>query len=181
MAGRKKQIVLGITGSIAAYKSVQIVRCLQEQNFDVAVVMTAAATRFIAPLTLARISRHQVYVDMFDTRHKEWDKDHVGLAESADAVLVAPATADFIGKAACGIADDLLTCTVMATKAPILIAPAMNENMYQNPFVQENIRRLKKAGFTFIGPAKGRLACGTVGEGRLAEIDAIVKQVKNVL
>ena len=181
MADRNKNIVLGVTGSIAAYKSVEIVRSLQDQKCIVSVVMTAAATRFITPLTMAGISRRQVYTDMFDAGHKNGDKDHVGLAEWADAVLVAPATADFIGKAACGIADDLLTCTVMATRSPVLIAPAMNEGMYRNPVVQENIQRLKKIGFVFIGPAKGRLACGTSGEGRLAAIDEIVKQVKKAI
>ncbi len=181
MVSKKKNILLGVTGSIAAYKSPQIIRSLQDEKYDVAVVMTAAAGHFITPLTMASISRQKVYGEMFAAQTETWDKDHISLAEEADAVLVAPATADFIGKAAAGIADDLLTCTVMATRAPVLIAPAMNHGMYLNPIVQDNIRRLKKCGMTFVGPGKGRLACGSSGEGRLADIDDIVRQVKKIL
>jgi len=181
MQKKQQHIVVGVTGSIAAYKSPDIIRQLQQCGFCVSVIMTTAACRFITPLTIASITRGNVYRDMFGYKDHAWKADHISLAESAAAVLVAPATADFIGKAANGIADDLLTCTVMATRAKVLVAPAMNEGMYRNPFVQDNIAKLKKYGVRFIGPGKGPLACGSEGEGRLIDTDKIVQEIQSLL
>lgn len=173
----KKHILLGVTGSIAAYKACEIVRDFQRQNMDVTVVMTKEAKEFVTPLTFASLSQNRVYDDMFLKDTVDWDIEHVSLAEKADLLLIAPATANIIGKLACGIADDLLSCVAMATKAPIVVAPAMNEGMYTNKIVQENIQKLEGHGVCFISPIKGRLACGSVGQGHLAEVDCIVKKV----
>lgn len=176
----KKNIVLGITASIAIYKAGDIVRRLQDAGCNVLVVMTQEAQRLMNPLVFASLSGNPVYADMFEAP-KEWEIEHIGLAKKADAVLIAPATANIISKIACGICDDLLTCTVCATKAPVLIAPAMNEGMWHNKIVQENIRKLKTLGYKFIEPRTGKLACGDVGKGCLAEVETIVKEVKKVL
>jgi len=178
MARQQKHIVLGVTGSIAAYKAAEIIRQLQQKKFCVSVIMTEAATKFITPLTLAALSKNQVYGDMFSQGHAAWHINHISLAQDADAMVIAPATANVIGKVACGIADDLLTCTALATEAPIFIAPAMNEKMYRNKIVQENIAKLKRHGVQFIGPAKGSLACGMEGEGRLIAVEEIVKKIR---
>ena len=175
----KKRIVLGVTGSIAAYKSGDIIRLFVEKGFTVSVVMTKEAEHFISALTLSSLSGEKVYKDMFD--ESSGSMPHIELAQKSDAILIAPATANTIAKIACGIADDLLTCIVLATKAPILIAPAMNVEMYQNKIVQENCAKLKKHGIRFIDPVKGKLACGTTGEGHIADEDAIVKAVLNIL
>lgn len=173
----KKHILLGVTGSIAAYKACEIVRGLQRQNTNVTVVMTKEAKEFVTPLTFASLSQNRVYDDMFLKDTIDWDIEHVSLAEKADVLLIAPATANIIGKLACGIADDLLSCVAMATKAPIVIAPAMNDGMYTNKIVQENIKKLESHGIYFVSPVKGRLACGSVGQGHLADVEAIVKKV----
>lgn len=169
----KKNVVLGVTGSIAAYKACDIVSRLRKQDVDVRVILTRAGAEIITPLALETISANPVVVDMFH-RETPWEVEHIALAKRADVFLVAPATANFIGKAAHGIADDMLTTTILATRAPALIAPAMNVNMYENPVVQENIETLKKRGWQFIEPDAGLLACGDVGKGRLAEPEAIV-------
>lgn len=174
---KKKEILLGVTGSIAVYKACDIIRRLQDKGCSVRVVMTEGAQAFITPLTLASLSGREVFHRMFEERSQAWEKSHISLARDTDLFLIAPATANVIGKIANGLADDLLTCTAMATKAPMLIAPAMNEAMYQNKIVQENIRKLKKNGIQFIDPIKGRLACGAAGEGHLAEVEDIVKAV----
>lgn len=173
---KKKHIVLGVTGSIAAYKAADIIRRLQDNDFEVSVIMTQAANKFISPLTLSSLSGNKVYQDMFEEH--ESNINHVSLAQRAEIVLVAPATANIIGKIASGIADNLLLCTIMATKAPKLIAPAMNNDMYNNDIFKDNCAKLKKYGFHFIDPIKGKLACGTIGEGHLAEIGSIVTAVK---
>lgn len=180
MQKNKKRILLGVTGSIAAYKSCEIIRRLQDEGFLVTVVMTKEAKEFITPLTLQALSQNRVYCDMFKGDFS-WEIEHVSLADSADAVLVAPATANVIAKLACGICDDLLTCIVCATAAPILIAPAMDEGLYLNKITQENIKKLKSLGFKFIEPTKGKLASGKVGIGHLAEVEDIVKAVKKAL
>lgn len=173
----KKHILLGVTGSIAAYKACDIVRALQRQDMDVAVVMTASAKQFVSPLTFASLSRNRVYSEIFVKDFSDWDIEHVSLAKQADLVLIAPATANIIAKLAHGLADDLLSCLAITTKAPIVIAPAMNDGMYTNKIVQDNIKKLQSQGVHIINPIKGSLACGTVGEGHLAELDVIVKKV----
>jgi len=178
LSGRK--VVLGITGSIAAYKACGIVSRLRESGAEVFVVMTKSATHFVTPLTLQTLSRNRVHLDLFDLP-EQWKLEHISLAERADLVLIAPATANTIAKLAAGMADDLLTATVLATEAPILIAPAMHETMYKNSFTQANIGKLKKEGFTFIGPGYGMLASGKIGLGRLANNDEIVESVKDIL
>lgn len=181
MAIKQKHVVLGVTGSIAAYKAADLVRRLQEEGFCVSVIMTKCAEQFITPLTLASLSGKKVFREMFDADGKDWQIDHVSLADEADVLLIAPATANVISKLACGIADDLLTCTALATKAPIVIAPAMNDGMYVNKILQENCAKLRKHGMKFIEPIFGNLACGRKGKGHLAEISDIVKAVKRVL
>ena len=172
-----KRIVLGVTGSIAAYKSADILRRLLEKGFNVSVVMTKEAEHFITPTTLSALAGEKVYREMFEHNDDSWQMPHIRLAEEADILLVAPATAAIIGKLAYGIADNLLTCIALATKAKLLIAPAMNTEMYQNKIVQENCARLKMFGAHFIGPVKGKLACGTTGEGHIADVDTIVDAV----
>jgi phosphopantothenoylcysteine decarboxylase/phosphopantothenate--cysteine ligase len=172
-----KKIILGLTGSIAIYKGCFLLRRLKEEGFLVKVVMTKNAREFIQPLLLERLSENKVYTDLFDKSY-DYKIEHISLAKDADLVLIAPATANFIGKVACGIADDLLTSLVMATNAPVWICPAMDENMYKNRIVQENIKKLKSLGYKFIGPEKGKLASGEVGLGRLADIELIVKELK---
>jgi len=176
---KPKRVILGVTGSIAAYKSADIIRRLVEKGFRVSVVMTKAAEHFITPLTLSSLSGECVFRDMFGEENSG-DMPHIALAEEADVFLIAPATADIIGKLAYGIADNLLTCIALATKAPILVVPAMNTQMYSNAIVQENCQKLKKHGVQFIAPIKGKLACGTTGEGHIADETTIVKAVLKV-
>ncbi len=178
MSRKINKIVLGVTGSIAAYKAADIVRRFQENGCDVTVVMTKGAAEFITPLTLATLSGKNVYSDMFarGTDGQAWEMGHIELSK-ADAIVVAPATANIIGKMANGLADDFLTTLFIASRAPIFVAPSMNENMYKNAFVQANCQILKKHGVKFIEPVKGKLACGIVGVGHLADADDIVRAV----
>ncbi len=175
-----KTVVLGITGSIAAYKAVDIASKLNQAGARVEVVMTESATKFIAPLTLRNITGRTVVTDMFELA-SEFDIEHVALAEAADVIVIAPATASLIAKVAAGISDDMLTCVVLATQAPIILAPAMNVNMFENPITQDNLAKLKARGFTIVDPAYGRLASGKMGLGRLAEVDKIIGTIKQVL
>jgi phosphopantothenoylcysteine decarboxylase/phosphopantothenate--cysteine ligase len=175
-----KTIILGITGSIAAYKAADIASKLTQAGVKVEVVMTEPATRFISPLTLRSITGQPVVTSMWEMS-SEFSIEHVALAEAADAVVIAPATASIIAHLAAGMADDMLTCTVLATKAPVILAPAMNDNMLNNPVTQENIEKLKARGFIFIEPGYGRLASGKVGKGRLADIDKILGTIRKVL
>lgn len=177
---QNKNIVLGVTGGIAAYKAAELVSRLKKLNANVDVIMTEAAAKFVTPLTFQSLSQNPVVVDMF-AEPKRWEIEHISLAEKADVFVIAPATANIIGKIANGIADDMLSTTVMATKAPVIIAPAMNKNMYENPILQENIKKLKSLGYRFVNPSTGRLACGTYGVGRLAEIDDIIREILYVL
>jgi phosphopantothenoylcysteine decarboxylase/phosphopantothenate--cysteine ligase len=151
-----------------------------QEGATVKVIMTEAATRFITPLTFRNLTAQPVVTDMFELA-SEYSVEHVALAEAADVVVIAPATANIIAKMAAGIADDSLTCTVLATLAPVVIAPSMNVNMYQNPITRDNIARLKKRGFIIVGPEKGRLASGKIGQGRLSGIEKIVEAVKAAL
>lgn len=171
-----KNVVLGVSGGIAVYKAVEIVSRLKKAGADVHVIMTEGATKFVTPLTFRQLSGNPVSVGMFD-EPKQWSVEHIALATRADLFLIAPATANVIGKIANGIADDMLTTTVMATQAPVLIAPAMNTNMYINPIVQRNIKKLQELGYVIIEPASGMLACGTEGAGRLPEPASIVDKV----
>jgi phosphopantothenoylcysteine decarboxylase / phosphopantothenate---cysteine ligase len=174
-----KKIVLGITGGIAAYKAAELTRELVKRKAAVKVVMTRNAAEFISPLTLQTLSGNVVHSDMFSLT-TEYEIDHISLARYADIVLIAPATANVIGKIASGLADDLLTTVVMATRAPVLICPAMNNNMYDNAIVQDNIRRLKEVGYFFIEPAYGELACKDEGRGRLPELSDIIEEVETI-
>jgi phosphopantothenoylcysteine decarboxylase / phosphopantothenate---cysteine ligase len=172
---RGKVIVLGVTGGIAVYKAVELLRLLSKAGASVHVVMTKAATEFVTPLTFQTLSGNPVHLELFNLI-SEQQIGHISLAERADLFLIAPATANFIGKIASGIADDLLTTTVMATTAPVLIAPAMNVNMYHNPIYQENEARLKRLGYLFVPPATGMLACGYEGEGKLPAPEVIFEE-----
>ena len=170
-----KEIILGVTGGIAVYKAVELLRLLVKGGGDVHVIMTRAATEFVTPLTFQTLSGNPVHLELFNLI-SEQEIGHISLAERADLFIVAPATANCIGKLACGIADDLLTTTIMATKAPVLIAPAMNVNMYQNPIYRENEERLKSHGYLFVPPACGMLACGYEGEGKLQAPEVILEE-----
>jgi phosphopantothenoylcysteine decarboxylase/phosphopantothenate--cysteine ligase len=167
-----KVIVLGVTGGIAAYKAVELLRLLTKAGAAVHVIMTRSAMEFVTPLTFQTLSMNPVHTELFNLI-SEREIGHIALADRADLFIVAPATANVIGKLANGIADDLISTTVMATKAPVLIAPAMNVNMYQNPIYKENEARLKNHGYLFVEPARGMLACGWEGEGKLQEPQAI--------
>lgn len=173
-------IILGVTGSIAAYKAVEVVSSLIKQGKRVTVIMTSTAQRFVNPVTFRSISQNRVVTDLFiDTEN--YDPNHVSLADQADLLVVAPATANFIGKVVSGIADDALTCTVMAARSPVIIAPAMNDSMYLNPIVQENIKKLTKFGYRIIEPEEGRLCTGRIGMGRLAAVEKIVGVIEEEL
>lgn len=175
-----KTVVLGVSGGIAAYKACDIVSKLRKEDINVNVIMTKHAAEFVSALTFQSLSQNSVAVDMFD-QVENWDIEHISLAKKADVFLIAPATANIIGKIANGIADDMLSTTVMATKAPVLIAPAMNTNMYENTITQTNISKLKSLDYKFIEPGYGRLACGDIGQGKLADTDLIVDSVKFLL
>jgi phosphopantothenoylcysteine decarboxylase/phosphopantothenate--cysteine ligase len=170
-----KEIILGVTGGIAAYKAVELLRLLTKAGAGVHVIMTGAATEFVTPLTFQTLSMNPVSTSLFNLI-SEREIGHISLADRADLFIIAPATANVIGKLASGIADDMLTTTVMATKAPVLIAPAMNVNMYQNPLYRENEAKLKRHGFLFVEPASGMLACGWEGEGKLQETQVIFEE-----
>jgi phosphopantothenoylcysteine decarboxylase/phosphopantothenate--cysteine ligase len=175
-----KTIVLGITGSIAAYKAAEIASQLTQAGAKVNVIMTKEAIQFISPVTLRAITDRPVVTEMFDLA-SEYSIDHVSLAKAADIVVIAPATANIIAKLTAGIADDMLCCTVLATKAPVLIAPAMETNMYNNPVTQDNLSKLKARDFVIIAPATGWLASGKEGLGRLADINDIIVSIRQVL
>ncbi|MCM8791857.1 MAG: phosphopantothenoylcysteine decarboxylase [Candidatus Omnitrophica bacterium] len=174
---KTREIILGVSASIAIYKTCLLIRRLKDEGFNVTVVMTEKAKEFIQPLLFERLSQNKVYTEFF-SKIDDYKIEHISLADKADLVLLAPATADLIGRIASGIADDLLTSLVMATKAKVWICPAMDENMYRNKIVQYNIKKLKSYGYKFIGPQKGKLASGKMGWGRLVEIETIVQKVK---
>lgn len=177
----KKNIILGITGSIAAYKAAEIANTLTKEGHSVHVIMTKGGMQFITPLTLQTLTKNKVHTDVFDPGDPS-EVTHISLAQKADLFLVAPASADFIAKAACGIADDMLTSVLLALrKIPILVAPAMNTAMYHNPVTQRNIRTLQEFGFQMIEPREGMLACGEMGKGALAKTEDIVARVHEAL
>lgn len=176
----KKTIVIGVTGGIAAYKALDIISKLKKKDFEIHVIMTKAALEFVTPLSFQTLSQNIVSFDMF-SEPKAWEIQHISLAKKADLMLIVPATANIIGKVANGIADDLLSTTIMATKAPVVFAPAMNTNMYNNPIVQDNMGKLIKFGYKFIYPESGRLACGDEGEGKLANTELISEFVQSMM
>jgi len=177
----KKTIVLGVTGSIAAYKAADMISCLSKLGCDVHVIMTNAATKFITPLTFQALTKNKVYTDLFEEIAHS-DVRHISLAQRADCFVIAPATANIIGKIASGIADDMLSTVVMAIQnKPVLICPAMNTAMYENAITQSNIKKLQGYGYQFIEPKESRLACGDVGKGALADIRDIIASVKTAL
>ena len=167
-----RTVVLGVTGSIAAYKACTLVRLFVKNGWNVHVVMTRHAREFVTPLTFRTLSRNPVAEDMF-AEPPSWRPGHISLAEAADLVLVAPATANVIAKMAHGVADDMLTSVLLATSAPILVAPAMNDGMWRNAATVDNVAALKKRGVRFVSPCEGDLACGTSGSGRMAEPEAV--------
>lgn len=175
----KKNIVLAVCGSISAYKSADIANMLTKKGFDVNIIITKSALEFITIPTLQTLSKNKVITNVFDDYNPE-EVTHIALAKKADLFLIAPASADIIGKVANGIADDIVSTTVLATKAPVYIAPAMNTNMYTNPIVQHNIAKLKKFSYTFIEPGSGLLACGDTGVGKLAKVEDIIQIVEDV-
>ncbi|MCX5853530.1 MAG: bifunctional phosphopantothenoylcysteine decarboxylase/phosphopantothenate--cysteine ligase CoaBC [Deltaproteobacteria bacterium] len=175
-----KKIVLGVTGSIAAYKAAELTREFVKRGAAVRVIMTGNAAEFIAPLTFQTLSSNAVHSEMYPVIN-DYNLAHISLAEYADIMVIAPATANIIGKIAAGIADDLLTTTVMTTRAPVLICPAMNTNMYENAIVQENIMQLTSRGYLFMEPGYGKLACRSEGQGRLPEVSDIVEEVESIL
>ena len=177
---RSKTIVLGVTGGIAAYKAAEIASQLTQAGAKVNVIMTEEAVQFISAVTFRALTGRPVVTEMFDLA-SEFSIEHVSLAKAADIVVIAPATANIIAKLAAGIADEMLCCTVLATKAPVLIAPAMETNMYTNPITQENLSKLRARDFVIVGPATGWLASGKVGLGRLADINDIIGSVRQVL
>lgn len=177
---RDKTVVIGVSGGIAVYKTLDVISRLRKLGVNVNVIMTKSATEFVTPLSFQSLSQNYVVCDMFEDP-KTWDVEHISLAKRADVFLIAPATANAIGKIANGIADDMLTTTVMATKAKVLIAPAMNTNMYENPILQKNINTLKELGYNFVEPESGRLACGDTGKGKLASPETIVDEVVKLL
>ena len=180
MNEKKKCVVLGLTGGIAIYKSAELCRKLVKDGCEVICVMTENAQKLIGKKIFQTISQNQVVTDIFDDP-PEWKPGHVGLADKADLLLIAPCTANFIGKFANGIADDALTSIALAHHRKVLLAPAMNTFMWNNPAVKANTERLKSYGIDFIGPASGSLACGTEGEGRMSEPDEIFEKVKEIL
>jgi len=173
-------IVVGITGGIAAYKACGIVSYLKGQGANVDVIMTKNACEFITPLTLETLSGNKVVVDMFE-RPDYMDVKHISLARKADLFLIVPATANIIGKVANGLADDMLSTTIMATKAPVIFAPAMNNQMYENRIVQDNIEKLKRYGYKIIEPSVGNLACGYEAKGKLPKNEEIIEYVKSLV
>ncbi|HAT4140215.1 bifunctional phosphopantothenoylcysteine decarboxylase/phosphopantothenate--cysteine ligase CoaBC [Clostridium perfringens] len=171
----KKCVVVGVSGGVAVYKALDVISRLRKKDVEVHVIMTKSATEFVTPLSFQSLSQNMVITDMF-AEPKAWEIQHISLAKKADLMLIVPATANIIGKVANGIADDMLSTTIMATKAPVVFCPAMNTNMYENPIVQRNINLLKEFGYEFIEPASGRLACGDEGKGKLQDTEIIAEE-----
>ncbi|MCY6356737.1 bifunctional phosphopantothenoylcysteine decarboxylase/phosphopantothenate--cysteine ligase CoaBC [Clostridium sp. ZS2-4] len=176
----KKTVVIGVTGGIAVYKALDVISRLKKEDINVHVIMTEHAAKFVNPISFQSLSQNMVIVDMF-AEPKAWEIQHISLAKKADLMLIVPATVNILGKVACGIADDMLSTTIMATKAPVIFAPAANTNMFLNPIVQGNIKKLKQYGYKFIEPESGRLACGDVGSGKLADTKLITDVTMSML
>lgn len=174
-----KKLLLGICGGIAAYKCCELVRLAAKAGFDVHCVLTEAGSKFVTPLTLQTLSGNVVHTDMFDLM-QEKKVNHISLAKGSDMLLVAPATADIIAKVACGICDDLLSTVICATPSPVVFAPSMNTDMWENKITQLNVSKLRDLGYSFIEPASGELACGDSGTGRLPEPAEILEALKEI-
>ena len=172
-----REIVVGVTGSIAAYKAAEVVSQLVQRGAGVTVVMTRSAAEFVGAITFQTLTRRRVMMDQFDLESVV-DPTHISLTEKADLVLVAPATANFLAKAAHGIADDMLTSLLLAVTCPVLVAPAMNDRMWNHPAVKDNLAVLRKRGVRFVDPDSGFLACGTYAKGRLADPASIIREVE---
>jgi phosphopantothenoylcysteine decarboxylase / phosphopantothenate---cysteine ligase len=177
---KNQTIILGISGGIAAYKCCELTRLLVKEGANVHCILTKAGTQFVTPLTLQTLSGNPVHEDMFNLI-RESEIGHISLADRADLILTAPATADLIAKVAAGICDDLLTTVICATQAPLAFAPSMNVNMWANPITQRNVNTLREAGYHIIEPAEGELACGYEGKGRLPNPEQIVESLKPIL
>jgi phosphopantothenoylcysteine decarboxylase/phosphopantothenate--cysteine ligase len=177
---RKKTVIIGVCASIAAYRACDIINRLRESGLEVMACMSRDADKFITATTLQCLSANPVFKDMFEAP-PDWDPAHIALADRCSAILIAPATADIISRIASGLCDDLLTCTVASTKAPVIFAPAMNDSMYKNKILQANIEKLEKLGYYFVGPVKGHLACGRKAEGHIADTTDIVKKLRSLL
>jgi phosphopantothenoylcysteine decarboxylase len=176
-----KTVVLGVTGSIAAYKSAELVSLLRKAGHQVFVVMSRRAAEFITPLTLATLSRNPVLSDLSEENAGAWKPGHIELADRADLLLIAPATANTLARLAHGFADDALESVVLATRAPLLLAPAMNGKMWEHPATKQNVETLRARGVMFVGPAEGMLACGYEGLGRLSDVHEIVARAEKIL
>lgn len=172
-----QRVLIIVTGGIAAYKCAEVVRRLRKEGKEVRVVMTAAATSFVGPLTFQTLSGNMVGLDMFEDRRPLDPLEHITFAKWGEIVVVCPATANFLAKMACGLADDLASATVLASRAPLIVCPAMNDGMWDNPATQANIEKLKSRGVTLVGPASGPLACDTEGIGRMVEPEYIVDTI----
>lgn len=179
MAGTSGTVVVGVTASAAIYKSCEVIRRIKDHGFRVTVVQTPESAKLISPVLFGSIAGSPVYTEMFSDP-AAWDIHHVSLAREAVCVVVAPATANVIAKLACGIADDVLTCLILATTAPVLVCPAMNTNMYRHPATQKNLRELKKFGYEILGPVEGKLACGESGTGCLADPSEIAQSAEKL-
>ena len=176
-----KNVILGVTGSIACYKAAEIANSLTKDGYSVKVIMTDAARKFITELTFMTLTKNRVYTDTFDNQNPS-AVEHIALSGEADLFLVAPASADFIAKAAYGLADDMLSTTLLAYRdKPVVICPAMNNNMYENPATQHNIEILRERGFIFIDPKDSHLACGTTGKGAMADTSLIIARAEELL
>lgn len=175
-----KNIVIGITGGISAYKAIDIVNILTKEGANVNVIMTSHAMKFITPLALQTLSHNKVITDMFEEDNASF-VSHIHYGQESDLIVIVPATANIIGKVANGLADDMLSSTIIAATKPVIFAPAMNEYMYKNPIVQDNIEKLKRFGYKFIEPEKGHLACGTEGIGKLANTKTIIERIDKEL
>jgi len=178
---KAKNVIVGVTASVACYKALDVISGLRKSGASVTVILTKEAEEFIKPVLFQAVSGNKVIShDMFRAP-EEWEVEHISLAQNADCIAIIPATANIIAKIASGICDDMLTCVVCATKAPVLFAPAMNENMYNNKILQENIAKLKKFGYHFTGPVKGTLACGAQGLGHIQDTEKIIRDIKELL
>ena len=177
---KNKEILIGVTGGISAYKACELIRILRNKGHGVRAALTKNAAEFVTPLTFRTLTARPVAMEMFGN-DLQWEPEHIALADSVDLIAVVPATANFIAKLANGLCDDIISCVITAAKAKVLIAPAMNDNMYKHPAVKENLKKLKSFGYTIVGPVKGALACGRAGVGHLAEVETIAKQIEKLL